>query len=305
MIYTVTFNPSIDYIVDVDGFEKEKLNRTSGEKILPGGKGINVSIVLNNLGHENAAVGFAAGFTGKELCRIIDEAGITADLILLKEGFTRINVKVRSGAETEINGRGPDINEKFLDKLMRRIALISSGDILVLSGSIPDTIPDTIYADIMACLSEKNVRIVVDATGDLLMNVLKYRPFLIKPNNYELGEIFGIEIKTREEAVPYAMKLKKMGAENVLVSMGGEGSVLVSEDGSAYMSEAPKGEVKNTIGAGDSMVAGFIAGYLETGDYGEALKMGACAGSASAFSEELATREEVENLMETIKITKK
>lgn len=297
MIYTVTFNPSLDYIVDVEHFMTGKVNRTVGEKVFAGGKGINVSIVLSNLGHENTALGFIAGFTGDELCRLIEEKGVKADLINVEEGMTRINVKLRSDEESEINGQGPYIGDRAIEKLMQKLDTIKSDDILILSGSIPSTMPDTIYADIMKHLSGRNIKIVVDATNDLLMNVLQYQPFAIKPNNHELGEIFGVKLSSREDVVPYARKLQEKGAKNVIVSMAGEGAVLVAENGKVYATEAPKGVLKNSVGAGDSMVAGFVAGYLESGDFGNAFKYGTCTGSASAFSEELATREEVEELL--------
>lgn len=298
MIYTVTFNPSIDYIVDVKEFKTGIVNRTYGEKVFAGGKGVNVSMVLSNLGHKNTAFGFYAGFTGTELCRLLEEKNIIADMIHVDNGMTRINIKLRSDGETEINGQGPCIADEDIDNLMHKLEDISSDDILVLSGSIPSTMHDTIYADIMKTLHDKKIKTVVDAANDLLMNVLKYKPFLIKPNNHELGEIFGVELTERDEVVSYARRLQKMGAVNVLVSMAAEGGVLAAGDGKIYTVKAPVGKVKNSVGAGDSMVAGFIAGYLESGNYAEAFKMGICTGSASAFSEELATRKEVEALLE-------
>ena len=300
MIYTVTFNPSLDYIVTVPEFQLGLTNRTKEELLLPGGKGINVSMVLKNLGLENTALGFYAGFTGNELERLIREKGIRADFILVKEGMTRINVKMRSDEESEINGQGPAISEADIKTLYEKLDRLSDGDVLVMAGSIPDVMPQTIYMDIMADLQGKGVDIVVDATRDLLMNVLSYKPFLIKPNNHELGEIFGVELKKREDVVPYARKLQEKGARNVLVSMAGEGAVLIDENGEEYMSEAPKGKVVNAVGAGDSMVAGFVAGYLERKDYGYAFHKGLAAGSASAFSEQLATKEEVEALLRNI-----
>lgn len=301
MIYTVTFNPSLDYIVGVEDFRLGATNRTSYEHILAGGKGINVSYVLKNLGFESTALGFLAGFVGEELKRRLTEDGIHADFLMLEEGVSRINVKLKSIDGTEINGMGPEIAAKKVALLRDKINhTLKQDDILVLAGSIPQSMPDTIYMDIMADCKDKGIHIVVDATRDLLMNVLPYHPFLIKPNNHELGDIFGVELTTREAVIPYARKLQEKGARNVLVSMAGEGAVLISEDGKEYKSEAPRGKVVNAVGAGDSMVAGFLAGYLETKTYEAAFYKGLAAGSASAFSEQLATKDEVEALLKTI-----
>lgn len=300
MIYTVTFNPSLDYIVSVENFQMGLTNRTTLESMFPGGKGINVSIVLKNLGIDNTALGFYAGFTGEEILRQIKEYGIKSEFILIEDGFSRINVKLKSSDGTEINGSGPKIDEEKIEQLMERLLQLEDGDTLVLAGSIPASMPDDIYRKILERLKEKKIRIVVDATKDLLLNVLDYHPFLIKPNNYELGEIFGVELKTREEVIPYAKKLREKGAVNVLVSMAGEGAVLAAEDGMIYQSLAPKGELKNGVGAGDSMVAGFLAGWMEKKEYKHAFYMGLAAGSASAFSENLATRKEVENVYQMI-----
>ena len=298
MIYTVTFNPSLDYIVSVDKFATGKVNRTGDEKIFAGGKGVNVSIVLKNLGYENTALGYTAGFTGNEIERILQEKGISTRFKNVTTGISRINVKLKSDEETEINGQGPTITTEDVEALYDRLDTdLKEGDILVLAGSIPDVMSQETYSNIMKRLENKNINIIVDATKDLLVNVLKYHPFLIKPNNHELGEIVGAEINTREEACMYAKKLQEMGAKNVLVSMAGEGAVLVTETGEEYQSEPPKGKVVNSVGAGDSMVAGFIAGYLKNHSYEEAFKMGLCTGSASAFSHELATKDEVESLM--------
>lgn len=297
MIYTVTFNPSLDYIVTVDNLKLGAVNRTSREIMNPGGKGINVSLVLHNLGYDSTALGFQAGFTGREIVRLMDEKQIRSDFIEAGEGLSRINVKVRSDDETEINGMGPGIGDADIDKLYKQLDDLKNGDMLVLAGSIPSVMPKTMYRDIMRHLSGRDIRIAVDATKDLLMNVLEYRPFLIKPNNHELGEIYGAELNTRDEVIPYARKLQEEGARNVLISMAGEGAVLLTEDGQEYQSEAPKGKVKNSVGAGDSMVAGFIAGYLASGDYEQAFYMGVCTGSASAFSEGMATKEAVGSLL--------
>lgn len=298
MIYTVTFNPSLDYTVTVEHFTEGIVNRTKDEIIYPGGKGINVSMVLKNLGYESTALGFLAGFTGKELQRLLEERGIATEFISVEEGMCRINVKIRSNRESEINGQGPVICEEDIAKLYGKLDTLRDGDILVLAGSVPGSMPASVYMDIMQHLQNRNLQIVVDATGNLLGNVLQYRPFLIKPNHHELGEIFGVPINGKEEAAFYAQKLQEKGARNVLVSMAGEGAVLVTEDGRTYRAKAPEGKVINSVGAGDSMVAGFLAGYLENGDYANALRMGVCTGSASAFSEELATGEEVRKLLQ-------
>lgn len=302
MIYTVTFNPSIDYIVSVDDFRLGYVNRTSAELMFPGGKGINVSMVLSNLGVANTALGFLAGFTGKSVQGMLEGNGVNADFIKVSEGLTRINVKIRAQQESEINGMGPAIKQKDIDALYQKLDGLKDGDILVLAGSIPSVMPGTMYSDIMEHLKDRDIKVVVDATKDLLVNVLKYKPFLIKPNNHELGEIYGVELKTREDVVPYAKKMQEAGARNVLISMAGEGAVLVAENGEVYKSKSPVGKVKNSVGAGDSMVAGFITGYLETGDYKEALRKGLLTGSASAFSDELATKEEVEELGKTFEM---
>lgn len=300
MIYTVTFNPSLDYIVSVDDFRLGLTNRTSSELMLPGGKGLNVSMVLGNMGIENTALGFVAGFTGEEIVRRIEEMGVKSDLIPIDNGISRINLKLKSIDGTEINGCGPEISERNVQKLMEKLDILKEGDILVLAGSIPNSIPDDIYKGIMERLYGRNIMIVVDATKELLVNVLEYHPFLVKPNNHELGEIFQKELKTREEVIPYAKKMQEMGAKNVLVSMAGEGAVLVAGDGSVRSAPAPKGKLVNGVGAGDSMVAGFIAGWMEKQDYGYAFDMGVAAGSASAFSELLATRKEIEAVYKQI-----
>lgn len=300
MIYTVTFNPSLDYIVGIDDFKLGATNRTSYEQMLVGGKGINVSYVLKNLGFESTALGFLAGFVGEELRRRLRADGINADFIMLEEGVSRINVKLKNIDGTEINGKGPEIAAGKVEELRNKINTLKEGDILILAGSIPPSMPDTIYMELMADLRGRGINIVVDATRNLLMKVLPYQPFLIKPNNHELGEIFGEELGTRKAVIPYARKLQEKGARNILVSMAGEGAVLIDENGREYMSEAPKGKVVNAVGAGDSMVAGFVAGYLETKNYEYAFYKGLATGSASAFSEQLAAKEEVETLLKTI-----
>lgn len=301
MIYTITFNPSLDYIVSTKTFELGKTNRTTGEQILAGGKGLNVSMVLNNLGIDSMALGFVAGFTGREIERMTAEYGIKTGFVMLEEGVSRINVKMKDFDGTELNGMGPVIGAAALEKLWKKLEMLEKGDILVLAGSVPKGMSNSIYGEIMSRLKERGVSFVVDATGDLLLGVLQYHPFLIKPNNHELGEIFGVELLTRESVVPYAKKLQEMGARNVLVSMAGEGAVLVDEKGGVYKLFAPKGELVNAVGAGDSMVAGFLTGWIERKEYAHAFKMGVAAGSASAFSEFLATGEEVRQVFASIK----
>ena len=300
MIYTVTFNPSLDYIVSVENFQLGITNRTSSELMLPGGKGINVSTVLMNLGIENKALGFVAGFVGDEIIRRLEEMGVQNGFIRIEEGVSRINLKLKSIDGTEINGQGPVISPEHVEELMKQLDRLGEGDVLFLSGSIPSSMPDDAYQKIMERLDGRGVQIVVDATKDLLLNVLEYHPFLIKPNNHELGELFGVELKTREEVIPYAKKLQEKGAVNVLVSMAGEGAVLIDANEDVYMAPAPKGTLVNGVGAGDSMVAGFMAGWLEKQDYEHAFCMGVSAGSASAFSEHLATKAEIEAVYQQV-----
>ena len=301
MIYTVTFNPSIDYIVRLENFTSGEINRVNYEQILPGGKGINVSIVLKNLGHASTALGFLAGFTGVAMQQMLHAFGVTDDFVRLDEGFSRINVKIKAESETEINGQGPVITEAAQRALFEKLDRLQSGDTLVLAGSIPNTLPDDIYERIMEHLDGRGIRIVVDATKNLLRRVLKYRPFLIKPNNHELGEMFGVELKTDDDIILHAKKLQEEGATNVLISMAGDGAILLTAEGVFYRSAAPKGTLVNSVGAGDSMVAGFLAGFMESdGSYEHAFYMGVATGSASAFSPNLATREEALALLKTI-----
>ena len=300
MIYTITFNPSLDYVIQVDDFKPGIINKTKKEDILPGGKGINVSIVLANLGHENTALGFMAGFTGAEIENRLKGFGCYTDFIHVKDGLSRINVKMKSNEETEINGMGPDIQKEDIECLFKKLDQLESSDILVISGSIPSLLPDDMYEQILERVQNKNLKVIVDATNDLLVKVLKYHPFLIKPNNHELSEIFSVEITTCEDVIFYAHKLQEMGARNVLVSMAGDGAILVSENDEVYSSRPPVGHVINSVGAGDSMVAGFLAGYLETQDYEYSFINGLCAGSASAFKTGLATKEEIEELKNRI-----
>lgn len=297
MICTVTFNPSLDYIVRVDDMRLGVINRTTYEQVLPGGKGINVSIVLGNLGHESRALGFLAGFTGAEIARRVREAGVSADFIEVAEGMSRINAKIKSNEETELNGQGPLITEADIEQLYSRLDVLSQDDTLIISGSVPATLPGDMYERIMERLDGRGVRIVVDAERELLTRVLPHRPFLVKPNNIELGDIYGVKLETRADVIPYAKRMQRAGARNVLVSMAGEGGVLVAESGEVFDSPAAKGTVVNSVGAGDSSVAGFLAGLAETGSYETAFRMALAAGSASAFSDHLATRPEVEELM--------
>jgi 1-phosphofructokinase len=301
MVYTVTFNPSLDYILDVPELVDGAVNRSTAEKIYPGGKGVNVSIVLDNLSVDNRAICFVAGFTGQAFKTLVAMKNINADFIEIGEGVTRINVKLRGKTETEINGRGPVIATQYIkNSLYEKLGYLDEQDFLVLAGSIPDSMPDTTYSDIAQLMEYSGCKVIVDATGELLKKTLEHKPFLIKPNASELGKLFDVKIEGKDMAIEYAKKLQDMGARNVIVSMAGEGAVMVSEDGQEFRMEAPKGEVKNSVGAGDSMLAGFLAGYIESDDFGQAFKMGVCTGSASAFSEELATKAEVDELLKNV-----
>lgn len=299
MIYTVTFNPALDYVVRMDAFRAGEINRTKSEEIQFGGKGINVSTVLKNLGVDNVALGFLAGFTGQALEQGLKKAGIQTDFIRLEEGLTRINVKIKAGQETEINGQGPAIPDSALDALFAKLDRLEHGDMLVLAGSIPASLPDDVYQRILARLDGRGILFVVDATRDLLCAALPYHPFLIKPNSIELGEIFGRTLETDEEIQACARQLQTRGARNVLVSMAGNGSLLLDETGAAHRLGVPKGQVRNSVGAGDSMVAGFLAGWLKQHDYAAAHRMGAATGSATAFSDGLATEAQVLTLLHT------
>lgn len=300
MIYTVTFNPAIDYVVHADDMQVGAVNRSRQEEVYFGGKGINVSVVLHELGLASKALGFVAGFTGEAIEQGLRSDGIETDFIHLEKGFSRINVKIKSGEETELNGQGPEIPEDKLRQLFDQLEQVQDGDTIILAGSIPASLPADVYEQILRHLSGKQVRAVVDATRDLLVNVLKYKPFLIKPNNFELGEIFGVPLKDDvDEIVRYAGKLQEMGARNVLVSMAGDGAVLLDENGGVHACGVCKGTVKNSVGAGDSMVAGFVAG-CETGDYDYALKLGTATGGATAFSEGLAKKELIAELLQQL-----
>ena len=297
MIYTVTFNPSLDYVVALRELRLGEVNRAEQEVLNPGGKGINVSVVLSNLGVCNTALGFLAGFTGRELERRLRTFGCRTDFISLPEGLTRINVKLKAECESEINGLGPDIPPDALSQLYEKLDALGPGDALVLAGSIPATLPSDVYEQIMARLSGRGVDITVDATNDLLRKVLRYRPFLIKPNNHELSELFGIPLETDEEIIRHARRLQELGARTVLVSLAARGAILLTETGEVYQSLPPDGTVRNSVGAGDSMVAGFLTGYQNTSDYQKALTLGLAAGSASAFLPWLTTRDDVAKLL--------
>ncbi len=304
MIYTVTFNPAIDYVIYVDDLKTGAVNRAIKEEVFYGGKGINVSVVLQRLGYVSSALGFVAGFTGDAIEKGIKECGIETDFIRLSEGFSRINLKIKSGEETELNGQGPYISREHIDQLFLKLGKLKANDTLVLAGSIPKCLPEDIYEQILKRLSNKGIRFVVDATKELLLNVLKYHPFLIKPNDIELGEMFSKELKTDKEIIEHAKKLQKKGARNVLVSMAGNGSLLIDEEGGVTKTGVPKGRVINSVGAGDSMVAGFLAGYLKTESYEEALKLGAAAGSATAYSEGLCEKKDIDRLIKELKPVK-
>lgn len=304
MIYTVTLNPSLDYIVSVENFKTGLTNRTDSEQILPGGKGINVSIVLKNLGIESTALGFTAGFTGDEIERQLREMGVRTGFIRLTEGASRINIKLKSAEGTEINGQGPKVAQGEVEHLMRQLQQLRDGDTLFLAGSVPPSMSDDIYREIMFQLQGREIQIVVDAEGELLRSVLEYHPILIKPNRCELEGLFGVHLNSEEEFISYGKKLQEMGARNVLISMAGDGAVFLAEDGSVYAASAPKGELKNGVGAGDSMVAGFMAGWMERHDYRHAFHMGIAAGSASAFSEKLATEDEIRGIYRRVESRK-
>ena len=301
MIYTVTLNPSIDYVADTDMFTAGKLNRLTGELFLPGGKGNNVSAVLKSFGIESTTLGFIAGFTGEQIDRLLREQGIRTDFIRLAEGNSRINMKILSrsdGEETEINGIGPVIGEKEMEELFHKLQMLGEWDSLILAGSIPPTLPDTVYEQLCEAVSNRGVRIVVDAEKKLLERVLRFRPYLIKPNHHELGEMFGVKITTKEAATHYAKKLQLAGARNVMVSMAADGAVFVAEDGQLYEMDPPEGTVVNSVGAGDSMVAGFLAAVANGLSIKEAFRQAVFAGSACAFGKGLPTAQSVRELME-------
>ena len=299
MVYTVTFNPAIDYVVRIKEIIVGATNHSQREEIYFGGKGINVSVVLKELGVDSKALGFTAGFTGEAIEKGLADLGIDTDFVHLKTGNSRINVKLKSAEETEINGQGPHIDDESVTALFQKLDSLTDGDTLILAGSIPSSLPADIYERILERLSLKKIRVVVDATNDLLLNVLKFKPFLVKPNNHELGDMFGVKLKTDEEIEKYARKLQDMGAVNVLISMAKDGSMLIDETGKMHRMGVCKGKVKNSVGAGDSMVAGFTAG-IQSGDYEYALKLATAAGGATAFSDGLATKEKITELFNTL-----
>ena len=297
MIYTVTFNPAIDYVIKVDKLQTGKINRAESEQLNYGGKGINVSVILSRLGIENTALGFIAGFSGERLAEMLDDDGINNDFIRLKKGLTRINVKIKSDNETDINADGPEIQENDLERLFEKLDKIRQEDFLVLAGSIPKSLPNNIYEKILDTLDGKGIKFVVDATGDLLLNVLQYKPFLIKPNHHELGELFGVHIESFDDIVRYGKMLQEKGAQNVLISWGKKGAVLLDNQGIIRKAGNVPGEIVSSVGCGDSMVAGFIAGYIKSSEYGYALKLGSACGNATAFSQSLAVKEEIEAML--------
>lgn len=299
MIYTVTFNPALDYIMRVDDLQSKDINRTRSEEIYYGGKGINVSVILTRLGVENKALGFVAGFSGKQIEDMLVSDGIKTDFVHLKEGYTRINVKIKCDRELDINANGPEIKREEVDALFEKLEELKSGDYLILAGSIPKALPDNMYEKILERLDGKGVNFVVDATGDLLKNVLKYKPFMVKPNHHELGEIFGVEITALEDIEKYAKKLQEMGAKNVLVSRGKDGAALIDEFGKVHTMGNVPGKIISSVGCGDSMVAGFVAGYAKEKDYAYALKLGSACGNATAFSSGLATKNEIDKMLQS------
>ena len=296
MVYTVTLNPALDYVMKLKALRTDDINRTDGEEIYYGGKGINVSVILTQLGIPNTALGFLAGFTGKKLEEMLKNDNISCDFNYLKNGDTRINVKIKADKEIDLNACGPEITKEDMQSFLKKLDGIKSGDYLILAGSIPNTLPDDIYEQILERVGDRNINCVVDATGDLLKNVLKYKPFLIKPNHHELGDLFSVQIKSDDDIVKYSKKLQEMGAKNVLVSMAKDGAMLTDENGCVHKIGNAKGKLINSVGCGDSMVAGFTAGYIKTADYSYALRLGSACGNATAFSEKLATREEIERV---------
>lgn len=296
MVYTVTLNPALDYVMKLKALRTDDINRTDGEEIYYGGKGINVSVILTQLGIPNTALGFLGGFTGKKLEEMLKNDNISCDFNYLKNGDTRINVKIKADKEIDLNACGPEITKEDMQSFLRKLDGIKSRDYLILAGSIPNTLPDDIYEQILERVGDRNINCVVDATGDLLKNVLKYKPFLIKPNHHELGDLFSVQIKSDDDIVKYSKKLQEMGAKNVLVSMAKDGAMLTDENGNVHKIGNAKGKLINSVGCGDSMVAGFTAGYIKTADYSYALRLGSACGNATAFSEKLATREEIERV---------
>ena len=302
MVYTITLNPALDYEMWVETLRRDDINRSYAENLHFGGKGINVSVILSRLGVANEALGFTAGFTGKQLETMLCAEGIRCDFTHLSHGMTRINVKIRAESELDINARGPEINDREIEALLAKLDKAASGDYVVLAGSIPQNLPSDIYEKMMRKGSEKGVRFVVDTTGALLLNALKYKPFLIKPNHLELGDLFGVRTETDDEIVCYAKKLQERGARNVLVSRSKDGALLLDENGDVHKIGIVTGKpVVSSVGCGDSMVGGFIAGYLKTGDFSHALRLGAACGSATAFTEGLAEKQDIEEVFHKLK----
>jgi 1-phosphofructokinase len=297
VIYTVTLNPSLDYLAGLSYLKNGHINRTEWEGMFPGGKGINVSLALHNLGVNSKALGFIGGFTGQEIARLIDQFGCLSDFITIREGLSRINVKIVAKTETQINGQGPTITEADMQTLFSKLQILQDGDILVLSGSAPASLSSDTYEKILTNLPNRSFRVVVDAAGEMLLKVIPYRPFLIKPSLEELNDLFGIVLQNPSDIINCGKKLQDMGAMNVLISMGQDGAILLDENHIVHQSLPPQGEVVNTVGAGDSMVAGFLAGYLKTGDYGYAFRLGLCAGSAAAFCQWLPQKEGILKLV--------
>ncbi len=300
MIYTVTLNPSLDYVINLDELAEGKTNRSKSESFYVGGKGINVSKILFQLGVDSTALGFAGGFTGEKIISELKKEGIRSEFIILQNGTSRINVKIKAQKETEINAGGPFVSGEEMEKLIEKTSKLCDGDTIIISGSIPKSLPVDMYERILAPLAEKNIRIVVDAEKELLLQTLKYKPFLIKPNRQELSELFLPEHDDRLDINQSALKLQEYGARNVLVSLGEDGAVLYSEDGNVYKSGVLKEEVKSTVGAGDSMIAGFIAGYDETNSHEQALRLGTACGNATSFSDGLASKEKIYDILEKL-----
>lgn len=300
MVYTITLNPALDYVMKVGSLRFDDINRSNAEQIYYGGKGINVSVVLSRLGTENKALGFVAGFTGEELERMLKEDNIECDFNHLQNGLTRVNVKIKADTELDINANGPDVSEAEIEELLTKLDDIKEGDVLVLAGAVPKNLPSDVYEKILQRLSGRGVKFVVDATGELLLKVLKFKPFLVKPNHHELGDLFSVTTKTDEEIEIYAKKLQQMGASNVLVSRGGDGAMLIDEFGAVKKIGNAKGTLINSVGCGDSMVAGFVAGFLQTGDYEHALRLGAACGNATAFSEGLAEKKDIDRIYQIL-----
>lgn len=300
MVYTLTLNPSLDYVMNVNNLNFGNVNRSSAEELYYGGKGINVAAVLTRLGVETTALGFEGGKTGELLCELMNADGINYDFIKLSDGNTRINVKLRYDNETEINALGPEITEAEIKQLFKKLDNIKSGDTLVLAGNVPNSLSDDFYAQIMSQLGDKDIYFTVDATGNQLISALKYKPFLIKPNRYELGEIFGKEITSRDEIIKYGKELRRMGAQNVIISCGGDGAVLIDRNNDVHTANAVKGNVLGTVGCGDSMVAGFIAGKIRGYDLRKAFQLSVACASATAFSKHLATTDKINEVFQKI-----